>query len=178
MAVQLHLEGRKKDLGGGFTVSRLLPAASRRSVGPFVFFDHFGPATARPELNHDVRPHPHIGLATVTYLFEGAMMHRDSLGSQQRIEPGAINLMTAGRGIVHSERKPDDLRERSLARGRRYGQWRPPCTSICNCRPVAPWTFHRSPRKWRCMRCRVRSTWTGSPSGQARSVVELRLQPP
>jgi len=93
-------------------VRRLLPAAQRRSVGPFVFFDHFGPVTEQPGANHDVRPHPHIGLATVTYLFEGAMMHRDSLGNAQRIEPGAINWMTAGRGIVHSERKPDDLRQR------------------------------------------------------------------
>jgi len=99
-----------KDLGGGFKVRRLLPAAKRRSVGPFVFFDHFGPATERPGEAHDVRPHPHIGLATVTYLFEGAMMHRDSLGSVQEILPGAINWMTAGRGIVHSERKPERLR--------------------------------------------------------------------
>jgi redox-sensitive bicupin YhaK (pirin superfamily) len=91
-----------------------LPAARQRSVGPFVFFDHFGPATEQPGLDHDVRPHPHIGLATVTYLFEGAMMHRDSLGSAQRIEPGAINWMSAGRGIVHSERKPDDLRDSSF----------------------------------------------------------------
>ena len=98
-----------KDLGGGFKVRRLLPAAKRRSVGPFVFFDHFGPATERPGEAHDVRPHPHIGLATVTYLFEGAMMHRDSLGSVQEILPGAINWMTAGRGIVHSERKPERL---------------------------------------------------------------------
>jgi redox-sensitive bicupin YhaK (pirin superfamily) len=101
---------REHDLGGGFRVRRLLPSAACRSVGPFVFFDHFGPVTAGPADNHDVRPHPHIGLATVTYLFEGAMMHRDSLGAVQRIEPGAINLMTAGRGIVHSERTPDDLR--------------------------------------------------------------------
>lgn len=113
MAIQLQLAGQQKDLGGGFIVSRLLPSAHRRSVGPFVFFDHFGPATERPALNHDVRPHPHIGLATVTYLFEGAMMHRDSLGNAQRIEPGAINWMTAGRGIVHSERKPDDMKDRS-----------------------------------------------------------------
>jgi redox-sensitive bicupin YhaK (pirin superfamily) len=113
MAIQMQLAGQQKDLGGGFVVSRLLPAVRRRSVGPFVFFDHFGPATEQPGLNHDVRPHPHIGLATVTYLFEGAMMHRDSLGNAQRIEPGAINWMSAGRGIVHSERKPDDLRERS-----------------------------------------------------------------
>ncbi len=99
-----------KDLGGGFLVRRLLPSAQRQAVGPFLFFDHFGPITASPGDNHDVRPHPHIGLATVTYLFEGAMMHRDSTGAVQRIEPGAINWMTAGRGIVHSERTPDDLR--------------------------------------------------------------------
>ena len=99
-----------KDLGGGFLVRRSLPSVQRQAVGPFLFFDHFGPITAQPEDNHDVRPHPHIGLATVTYLFEGAMMHRDSTGVVQRIEPGAINWMTAGRGIVHSERTPDDQR--------------------------------------------------------------------
>ena len=99
----------EKDLGGGFMVRRSLPAAQRASVGPFVFFDHFGPITAQPGDNFDVRPHPHIGLATVTYLFEGAMLHRDSTGVVQRIEPGAVNLMTAGRGIVHSERTPKDL---------------------------------------------------------------------
>lgn len=104
-----RLTGHFKDLGGGFTVRRLLPALQRRSVGPFVFFDHFGPATVTPASEYDVRPHPHIGLATVTYLFEGAIMHRDSLGSVQQIEPGAINWMTAGRGIVHSERRPPAL---------------------------------------------------------------------
>lgn len=102
---------RAHDLGGGFSVRRVLPSVQRQAIGPFVFFDHFGPVTARPGDNHDVRPHPHIGLATVTYLFEGAMMHRDSTGVVQRIEPGAINWMTAGRGIVHSERTPDDLRD-------------------------------------------------------------------
>ena len=102
---------RAHDLGGGFTVRRVLPSVQRQAIGPFVFFDHFGPVTARPGDNHDVRPHPHIGLATVTYLFEGAMMHRDSTGVVQRIEPGAINWMTAGRGIVHSERTPEDLRD-------------------------------------------------------------------
>jgi redox-sensitive bicupin YhaK (pirin superfamily) len=110
MSTALKLTGHHKDLGGGFMVRRLLPSAQQQSVGPFIFFDHFGPVTEQPGTNHDVRPHPHIGLATVTYLFEGAMMHRDSLGSAQRIEPGAINWMTAGRGIVHSERAPDDLR--------------------------------------------------------------------
>ena len=113
MSMQLKLTGHHKDLGGGFMVRRLLPAAQQQSVGPFIFFDHFGPVTEQPGTNHDVRPHPHIGLATVTYLFEGAMMHRDSLGSAQRIEPGAINWMTAGRGIVHSERAPEDLRGKS-----------------------------------------------------------------
>ncbi|MEP6825013.1 MAG: pirin family protein [Ramlibacter sp.] len=112
MSVVQQLDGLAKDLGGGFTVRRLLPAARQRSVGPFVFFDHFGPVTEMPQANHDVRPHPHIGLATVTYLFEGAMMHRDSLGTEQRIEPGAINWMSSGRGIVHSERRPPDLRQR------------------------------------------------------------------
>ena len=109
----LILKPHDRDLGGGFVVRRLLPAAQCRSVGPFVFFDHFGPVVAGPEDQHDVRPHPHIGLATVTYLFEGAMMHRDSTGAVQRIEPGAINWMTAGRGIVHSERTPEDLRART-----------------------------------------------------------------
>ncbi len=109
----LTLRPHTKDLGGGFTVRRLLPAASRPSVGPFLFFDHFGPITAGPQDQHDVRAHPHIGLATVTYLFEGAMQHRDSTGAVQRIEPGAINWMTAGRGIVHSERTPDDLRQQT-----------------------------------------------------------------
>jgi redox-sensitive bicupin YhaK (pirin superfamily) len=111
MADPMRLIGRKRDLGGGFIVQRVLPAAQRPSVGPFVFFDHFGPIVVRPEQNFDVRPHPHIGLATVTYLFEGAMVHRDSLGNVQRIEPGAINWMSAGRGIVHSERRPEDLRQ-------------------------------------------------------------------
>ena len=109
MAELETLKPHAKDLGGGFVVRRTLPSPQRQAVGPFVFFDHFGPITAQPGDNHDVRPHPHIGLATVTYLFEGAMMHRDSTGVVQRIEPGAINLMTAGRGIVHSERTPKDL---------------------------------------------------------------------
>lgn len=111
MGIEHILDGHEKDLGGGFIVRRILPAARQRSVGPFIFFDHFGPAEELPGVNHDVRPHPHIGLATVTYLFDGAMMHRDSLGTEQLVEPGAINWMTAGRGIVHSERKPGHLRD-------------------------------------------------------------------
>jgi redox-sensitive bicupin YhaK (pirin superfamily) len=114
MSIALRLTGHDKDLGGGFIVRRLLPSAKRQGVGPFIFFDHFGPVTVQAgSEGHDVRPHPHIGLATVTYLFEGAMMHRDSLGSVQRIEPGAINWMTAGRGIVHSERQPPDLKDKT-----------------------------------------------------------------
>ncbi len=109
MSAPLSLSGHAKDLGGGFTVRRLLPAVQRQAVGPFLFFDHFGPVAVQPEAGHDVRPHPHIGLATVTYLFSGAIMHRDSLGYVQQIEPGAINWMTAGRGIVHSERRPESL---------------------------------------------------------------------
>lgn len=112
MPVELKLTGHEKDLGGGFRVRRLLPAVQRQSVGPFLFFDHFGPVTVAPGAAHDVRPHPHIGLATVTYLFDGAIMHRDSLGFSQRIEPGAINWMTAGRGIVHSERAPEEWKDR------------------------------------------------------------------
>jgi len=107
----LTLKPQDRDLGGGFVVRRTLPAAARRSVGPFVFFDHFGPSDERPETLHDVRPHPHIGLATVTYLFEGAIHHRDSIGSDQVIEPGAVNWMSAGRGIVHSERRPERLKD-------------------------------------------------------------------
>jgi redox-sensitive bicupin YhaK (pirin superfamily) len=109
MTIENLLKSHEKDLGGGFMVRRFLPAAAQQAVGPFIFFDHFGPVDVAPGANHDVRPHPHIGLATVTYLYEGAMDHRDSVGSVQRIEPGAINWMTAGSGIVHSERTPHDL---------------------------------------------------------------------
>ncbi|HZP65420.1 MAG TPA: pirin family protein [Rudaea sp.] len=99
------LEPRVHDVGG-FDVRRALPQLAARSVGPFVFFDHFGPVTLAPALGMDVRPHPHIGLATVTYLFQGAIEHRDSLGNVQVIRPGDVNWMTAGRGIAHSERTP------------------------------------------------------------------------
>jgi len=99
-----------RDLGDGFTVRRALPSAHRRMVGPFIFFDQMGPVTLSAGDGLDVRPHPHIGLATVTYLLEGEILHRDSLGSVQAIRPGAVNWMTAGRGIVHSERSADDVR--------------------------------------------------------------------
>jgi redox-sensitive bicupin YhaK (pirin superfamily) len=107
--LSLVVPGRAKDLGG-FEVRRVLPYATHRMVGPFIFFDHMGPADFPPGRGIDVRPHPHINLATVTYLFRGGILHRDSLGSEQLIEPGAINWMTAGRGIVHSERAPAEAR--------------------------------------------------------------------
>jgi redox-sensitive bicupin YhaK (pirin superfamily) len=113
MSLSLTLTAHEHDLGGGFIVRRVLPAAAQQSVGPFLFFDHFGPITIEPGKGNNVRPHPHIGLATVSYLFDGAIMHRDSLGSVQEITPGDINWMTAGRGIVHSEREPESLHDKS-----------------------------------------------------------------
>lgn len=107
--VRRVLEGRPRDLGG-FEVRRVLPAGGLQTVGPFIFFDHMGPARFAPGQGVDVRPHPHIGLATVTYLFEGEFLHRDSLGTAQRIRPGDVNWMVAGRGIAHSERTPPDVR--------------------------------------------------------------------
>ena len=101
---------RPSDLGDGFLVHRALPSAAKRAVGPFVFLDQFGPVQLAPGKGLDVRPHPHIGLATVSYLFEGTILHRDSLGSVVPIRPGEVNWMTAGRGITHSERSPDDAR--------------------------------------------------------------------
>jgi len=98
------LKPHQRDLGGGLTVSRVLPGHPHQMVGPFIFFDQMGPVTVAPGQNVDVRPHPHIGLATVTWLFEGELVHRDSLGAVQPIAPGDVNWMTAGAGIVHSER--------------------------------------------------------------------------
>jgi redox-sensitive bicupin YhaK (pirin superfamily) len=103
------IEGRPRDLGG-FSVRRVLPAGGLQTVGPFIFFDHMGPAVFAPGSGVDVRPHPHIGLATVTYLYAGEFMHRDSLGMAQLIRPGDVNWMVAGRGIVHSERTPPNAR--------------------------------------------------------------------
>lgn len=109
-AQPMLIDGRLHDLGEGFTVRRLLPVLQARHVGPFVFYDHMGPADFAPGRGMDVRPHPHIGLATVTWLFDGSIRHRDSLGSLADIRPGAVNWMTAGRGIVHSERTPPQER--------------------------------------------------------------------
>ena len=108
-AIANLIDARERDIEG-FGVRRLLPSSARRLVGPFLFFDHMGPARLAPGAGLDVRPHPHIGLATVTYLFEGEIVHRDSLGSLQVIRPGEINWMTAGRGVAHSERTAPELR--------------------------------------------------------------------
>src|SRR3979409_1450417 len=103
------LKPHTRDLGG-FSVRRVLPGMPHRMVGPFIFFDHMGPADFAPGTGIDVRPHPHIGLATVTYLFEGEILHRDSLGTVQPIAPGDVNWMTAGHGIAHSERTAPVIR--------------------------------------------------------------------
>lgn len=108
--VELAIDARSRDLGGGFVVKRLLPSPRQRLVGPFIFFDQMGPVTLAPGDGMDVRPHPHIALATVTYLFAGEILHRDSLGSVQAIHPGDVNWMLAGQGIVHSERSSESTR--------------------------------------------------------------------
>ena len=110
MSIWQLITPEKHDLGG-FSVQRSLPSDALQMVGPFIFLDHLGPAIFPPGEGVDVRPHPHINLATVTYLFEGSLLHRDSLGSVQEIVPGEVNWMTAGKGVVHSERSPDSFRE-------------------------------------------------------------------
>src|SRR6187399_81441 len=109
-ALESVLRGRARDVDG-FAVSRILPALTQKQLGPFCFFDHLGPSELAPGRGLDVRPHPHIGLATVTYVLEGELVHRDSLGFEQAIRPGAVNWMTAGRGITHSERTSSELRK-------------------------------------------------------------------
>ena len=109
MSIVQVIDGRERDLGG-FSVRRVLPFADRQMVGPFIFFDHLGPAQFAPGEGIDVRPHPHIGLATVTYLFSGELEHRDNLGNVREIRPGDVNWMTAGGGIAHSERTPQAAR--------------------------------------------------------------------
>jgi len=110
-ALEIVITPRTRDLGDNFEVRRALPTTQRRMVGPFVFLDQMGPAVFSAGRGLDVRPHPHIGLATVTYLFSGEILHRDSLGSVQPIRPGEVNWMSAGRGIVHSERTAEDIRK-------------------------------------------------------------------
>lgn len=121
-SVERVIDARLRDLGGGLQVRRVLPAAQRRLVGPFIFLDQMGPATFAPGDGVDVRPHPHIHLATVTFLFEGEIVHRDSLGSHVPIRPGALNWMHAGRGIVHSERT-DPARRSAGARMHGMQAW-------------------------------------------------------
>src|SRR5215467_3709367 len=110
-ALETIVVPRTVDLGDGFSVRRALPHTTRRTVGPFVFFDHFGPAEFKSGHGLDVRPHPHIGLSTLTYLYDGEIVHRDNLGVKAAIHPGAVNWMTAGRGIVHSERTAPEHRK-------------------------------------------------------------------
>src|SRR4029079_15351081 len=148
--VESILTPRDRDLGG-FVVRRLLPAARHRTVGPFVFFDHFGPTGLAPGQGVDVRPHPHIKLATVTYLFAGEMVHRDSLGSCETIVPGDINWMTAGRGILPLERtRPGAARRRaSCARGPPARRCPPPggrCTASSSGSACRAPTRRRRPR--------------------------------
>jgi len=107
--INLIIEERPRNIGN-FIVGRLLPFKDKRMVGPFIFIDHMGPAAMSAEENLDIGPHPHIGLSTLTYLFDGAVFHRDSLGTEMEIRPGQVNWMTAGKGIVHSERTPSYLR--------------------------------------------------------------------
>lgn len=111
--IQLIIEERSADIGN-FMVGRLLPFRKKRMVGPFIYIDHMGPVKLNERQNFDVLPHPHIGLSTLTFLFEGSIMHRDTLGNEVEIKPGAVNWMTAGKGIVHSERTPEYLRESEL----------------------------------------------------------------
>lgn len=107
--LRLIIEERARNIGN-FLVGRLLPFSQQRTIGPFIYIDHMGPVELAAGEAFDVPPHPHIGLSTLTYLLEGEVMHRDSIGTVQRISPGAVNWMTAGKGVVHSERSPDDLR--------------------------------------------------------------------
>ncbi|PWH81277.1 pirin family protein [Brumimicrobium oceani] len=111
--IQLIIEERAADIGN-FMVGRLLPFRKKRMVGPFIYIDHMGPVKLNERQNFDVLPHPHIGLSTLTFLFEGSIMHRDTLGNEVEIKPGAVNWMTAGKGIVHSERTPEYLRDSDL----------------------------------------------------------------
>ena len=111
--IKLIIEERVTNIGS-FMVGRLLPFRQKRMVGPFIYIDHMGPVKLNERENFDVLPHPHIGLSTLTFLFEGSIMHRDALGNEVEIKPGAVNWMTAGKGIVHSERTPEYLRDSPL----------------------------------------------------------------
>ena len=175
-AIEMLIIPRAVDLGE-MQVRRALPSAKRQMVGPFIFFDQMGPAQFLTDQGIDVRPHPHINLATVTYLFEGQILHRDSLGTEKTIEPGAVNWMQAGRGIVHSERTSPERRRTgqrlfgiqtwmALPRSRRKATQHSSITAQTNCRPWLPTASVRvssqvrrsapvrrlRPRPKRCMR--------------------------
>ena len=191
--IELVIDQRRRDLGG-FEVGRVLPAAQRRMVGPFAFFDHMGPIEFAPGIPRsvDVRPHPHIGLATVTYLFDGEIMHRDSLGSEQAIRPGEVNWMTAGRGITHSERFERARREGGLTarhpgvgRAAAGSTRRPSLPSTTTAPTACPSTSpeacgrasspaRRSARKQRCARFRRSSTSIGISPRERSAQLEAR----
>lgn len=143
------IPGRLHDLGDGVVVRRMLPSMQQRTVGPFVFLDHIGPFEMTPSHGIDVRPHPHIGLSTMTYLFDGALGHRDSLGYVQDILPGEVNWMTAGRGIVHSERTPElQRRQGHRMHGLQFWVGLPanaaemePCFSHCGVGELPQWSL-------------------------------------
>src|SRR5512135_3590530 len=180
--IELVIHQRRRDLGGS-EVGRVLPYAQRRMVGPFVFFDHMGPVDMPPGVPRtvDVRPHPHIGLATVTYLFSGEIMHRDSVGSEQAIRPGEVNWMTAGRGITHSERFERARREGDHLHGiqswvalpEEHEEAGPAFTQVCasihrSSTPTSTWLRARRPlcpastASVRSMSPPARSTWRTS----------------
>ncbi len=147
MAILEVIGSRQRDLGG-FVVRRVLPAGERQMVGPFIFFDHLGPTQFAPGYGIDVRPHPHIALATVTYLFKGSLEHRDSLGTVREIRPGDVNWMSAGRGIAHSERTPKAARASGEHVTAFRAGWRCPTGTRTESRPsrTTPPRFYR--RGW------------------------------
>jgi len=147
--IEMKIPQRRRSLGG-FEVGRVLPAAERRMVGPFVFFDHMGPLDMAPGVSRtvDVRPHPHIGLATVTYLFSGEILHRDSVGSEQAIRPGEVNWMVAGRGITHSERFERARREGDHRSSTLTSPWLRVQRRQCPVNPNAPFMSRPAPSSW------------------------------
>lgn len=158
-AIELIIDKRSRDLGGGFEVGRVLPYAKRRMVGPFIFFDEMGPLHMKPGVPRslDVRPHPHIGLSTVTYLFNGAMTHRDSLGVRQEIRPAEVNWMVAGKGVTHSERFEHARIHGAVAEGAIEAEYRAPYVAHQPLEPISAvvrvgddgvdiWTSHQFQR--------------------------------
>ncbi|MGB3150059.1 MAG: pirin family protein, partial [Maribacter sp.] len=120
--IGLIIEERSRDIGD-FLVGRLIPFRKKRMIGPFIFIDHMGPTTLGPNKYIDVDQHPHIGLSTLTFMLEGEIMHEDSLGTKQRIQPGSVNWMVAGKGVSHTERTPDNLRNGTVFTAQGYQIW-------------------------------------------------------